>query len=85
VARRADELGELLGEEHDLGVLAERLRGEGDGTHAETPVGRRTRRALLRLIAKRRRKIRRDALRLGERLYRRSPARYLERVRHSFG
>jgi CHAD domain-containing protein len=84
VARRADELGELLGEEHDLGVLAARLRGEGGGAHAETPLGHRTRRALLKLIAKRRTQIRREALRLGERLYRRGPTPYLERVRRSF-
>jgi len=85
VARRADDLGELLGEEHDLGMLAERLRGEGepdgaDGVH----VGRRTRRALLKLINRRRKRIRREALARGRRLYRRPPARYLKRVRRAF-
>jgi len=84
VAKTADALGELLGEEHDLGVLAERLRGEGEDAARHAPVGRRTRRALLKLIAKRRRRMRRDALKLGERLYGRRPTRYLERVRRSF-
>jgi hypothetical protein len=84
VARRADELGELLGEEHDLGILAERLRGEGEHYGHEVPVGRRTRRALLKLIYRRRRRLRREALSLGQRLYRRPPARYLARVRRAF-
>jgi CHAD domain len=84
VARTADELGELLGEEHDLGVLAERLRAEGEDGGPAPPVGRGTRRALLRLIAKRRRRMRREALEIGERLYGRRPARYLARVRRSF-
>ena len=84
VARRADDLSELLGEEHDLGILAERLRGEGEHDGHEAPVGRRTRRALLKLISRRRRRIRREALSLGTDLYRRRPARYLERVRRSF-
>ncbi len=80
VARRADELGELLGEEHDLGVLDERLRDDRAGAAA----GRRTRRALRKLIAKRRRALRRDALRLGGRLYAPKPTRYIARVRSAF-
>jgi len=84
VAKTADELGELLGEEHDLGVLAERLRGEGEHAAQHAPVGRGTRRALLKLIAKRRRRMRRDALDMGERLYGERPTRYLTRMRRSF-
>jgi CHAD domain-containing protein len=88
LARRADGLGELLGEEHDLAVFAERLRAGARGkrrsrsasvarARGESPrtwrTGRRTRRTLLSLIAKRRRKLRRQALRQGQRLYRERP------------
>jgi CHAD domain-containing protein len=89
LARRADELGELLGEEHDLAVFAERLRAGAPGkrrsrrasdarARGESPrtwrTGRGTRRALLSLIARRRRALRRRALRKGARLYREKPA-----------
>src|SRR4029077_695306 len=84
VARRADDLGELLGEEHDLGILAERLRGEGEHYGDEVPVRRRTRSALLKLIKSRRKRLRREALSLGRRLYARPPSRYLARVRRAF-
>ncbi len=82
LARRADELGELLGEEHDLAVLAERLRapakrGRGQGLE----VGGGTRKTLLKLIARRRRRLRRRALRRGERLYRTRSKRFVRRVR----
>lgn len=66
LARRADELAELLGEEHDLALLAGRVR-------AGTPKGSRGRRRLLKVIARRRRKLRRRALARGARLYRRRP------------
>jgi CHAD domain-containing protein len=81
VAKRADELGELLGEEHDLAVLAERVRREGSAPDASGAPGRRTRKLLLKLIARRRRKLRRRALRDGERLYRRKPKQFVRRVR----
>jgi hypothetical protein len=82
VARHADELGELLGAEHDLAVLAARVRSQADA--AGTPVaGGGTRRALLRLIAKRRRRLRKQALREGKRLYRRGPKRFAARVRNA--
>jgi hypothetical protein len=80
VARRADELGELLGAEHDLAVLAARVRSQTDGAGAPV-AGRGTRRALLRLIAKRRRRLRKQALREGKRLYRRGAKRFAARVR----
>ena len=85
VAKRADELGELLGEEHDLGVLAERIRDRDGAGGDRVPAGRRTRRVLLKLIRKRRIRIRREALKLGADLYRSRPSRYLQRVRRSFG
>jgi CHAD domain-containing protein len=80
LAARADELGELLGEEHDLALLGDYLRSKA------TPGGpralrRRTRKLLLRLIAKRRRKLRKRAMRKGKRLYEPKPKRFVRGVR----
>jgi hypothetical protein len=82
IARRADALGELLGEEHDLAVLAAHLRaGELRGREDETwRTGRRTRERLLQAIAKRRRALRKRALRDGRRLYDEPPAKFTRRV-----
>jgi CHAD domain len=84
VARRADELGELLGDEHDLVLLATRVRAERAGARKAERVGRGTRRALLRLIARRRKRLRKQALREGRRLYRRTPKQFLRRVRSAY-
>lgn len=81
VAKRADELGELLGEEHDLAVLAQRVRREAKAGRKAGAPGRRTRKLLLKLIARRRKKLRKRALRDGKRLYERKPARFVRRVR----
>jgi CHAD domain-containing protein len=105
LAARADELGELLGEEHDLAVLAQHLRaGAHIGRHRKRgrrrrkgsppyPVrshelqiwrtGKRTRKELLKAIAKRRRKLRKRALREGRRLYAERPKRFVRQVRAS--
>jgi CHAD domain-containing protein len=81
LARRADALGELLGEEHDLAVFAQHLReGERAGGPERWRTGRRTRKKLLKLIARRRRELRRRALREGERLYRPAPKRFMRRI-----
>lgn len=72
VAKRADLLGETLGEDHDLAVLAERVRSG--------PKRRGARKTLLKLIARRRRELRRAALRDGKRLYRRSPREFVRRL-----
>jgi CHAD domain len=82
-ARRADELGELLGDEHDLVLLAARVRAERAGGRKKERVGRGTRRALLKLIAKRRKRLRKQALRDGRRLYRRTPKEFVRRARSS--
>ena len=77
VARRADGLGEMLGEEHDLMLLAKKVRGH-------KPLQRRRRRSrklLLRAISRRRARLRRRALREGERLYERKPKRFVRNVR----
>jgi CHAD domain-containing protein len=79
--KRADDLGELLGEEHDLAMLGERVRAEAKAGRLPGAPGRRTRRLLLKLIAKRRRKLRKRALRDGERLYGRTPKRFVRRMR----
>jgi CHAD domain len=79
LARRADALGEMLGEDHDLAVFAERLRKDPG-----LQLPRRTRRTLLRLISKRRRQLRRRALRDGARIYRRAPKAFLARVRGAY-
>jgi CHAD domain-containing protein len=80
LARGADDLGELLGQEHDLAVLGEYVRTLGVASGTKPRVGARSRRRILKLIAARRRKLRKRALRDGERLYRRSPARLAVRL-----
>jgi len=81
VARRADALGELLGEEHDLALLAARVRAEAKAGHSSGAPGAGTRRLLLKLIKRRRAALRRQALRDGERLYASKPRRFVRRVR----
>jgi CHAD domain-containing protein len=82
VAKRADELSERLGDEHDLAVLAARVRAEAKRGDA-SPLGERSRKELLKAIAKRRRRLRKRALRDGERLYRRRPKRFVARMRRA--
>jgi CHAD domain-containing protein len=82
LARRADRLGELLGEEHDLAVLAGLLPPPGRAP-LKGKRGKRARRALLKRIARRRRRLRLRALRDGERLYRRKPKRFARRARRA--
>ena len=77
LAGRADELGELLGEEHDLAVFGAWLADHGKAAGAS----RATRRRLHKQIVRRRRKLRRSALRDGRRLYARKPRAFLRRVR----
>jgi CHAD domain-containing protein len=76
LAHRADKLGELLGEDHDLVVLSERIRG-----HRPLRRHKRTRRQLLRAISRRRAKLRKRAMRTAEPLYARKPERFVRRVR----
>jgi CHAD domain-containing protein len=79
VARRADRLGEMLGEEHDLALLEARVRERSRQFAGE----RKVRKRLLALIAARRRKLRKRALREGERLYRRRPRRLVRRMQRA--
>jgi len=80
IARRADRLGEILGKEHDLVVLAGLLPPAGRAPF-KGKRGKRARKALLKRIARRRRHLRRRALREGERLYGHRPKKFLRRVR----
>jgi CHAD domain-containing protein len=75
LARRADELGELLGEEHDLALLAELVR-----TNKPLRRRKRSRKALLRAIARRRTRLRERALREGARLYALPPKPFARRI-----
>ncbi len=85
LARRADELGELLGEEHDLALLAGRLRaGAKGGGGPRLKLGASSRKALLKVIAKRRRRLRRSALEQGMLLYRRTPDAFMRRVSDAY-
>jgi CHAD domain-containing protein len=79
VARRADRLGEMLGEEHDLALLARRVRKRPELFAGD----RRGRKALLKRIAQRRKRLRRAALREGERLYGRKPKAFVRRLRRA--
>jgi CHAD domain-containing protein len=81
LARAADRLGEALGEEHDLALLAERIRAQGRRGAGPARLGRGSRRAILKVIARRRRRLRADTLRDGARLYKRRPKRFLARRR----
>ena len=75
VAERADALGETIGEEHDLWLLSRCVRRHRSCFAGDKPA----RKALRRLIAKRRRALRKKALRLGKELYRRPPQRFVKR------
>jgi hypothetical protein len=76
IAREADRLGEILGEEHDLALLDQGVRQRSALFAAE----RKTRKRLLKAIARRRRRLHKRARRDGERLYRRKPKRFERRM-----
>jgi CHAD domain-containing protein len=79
IAKRADQLGETLGEDHDLAVLSDWIRVEGK----RRGIRRRTRRRLLEAIARRRRILQTRALRRGRRLYGDPPGKFVNRVRRA--
>jgi CHAD domain-containing protein len=81
LARRADRLGELLGEDHDLAMLAEHLRAPGENGHSHAlQVSAGTRKLLLKRIARQRRRLRKRVLSKGRRLYALKPKRFMRRV-----
>lgn len=64
IQRDLEDLGEILGEEHDLAVLGHRLRDD-----AALLAGAEGRDAVIELVDHRRRRLRRKALELGDELY----------------
>jgi hypothetical protein len=86
LARRADKLGELLGEDHDLALLADLVGGrQGAGDPGARPkLGRRTRRVLLKTIARRRRRLGRRAFKHGKRLYGEKTKRFVRRTKKTY-
>jgi CHAD domain-containing protein len=73
LAKRLEELSELLGLDHDHAMLAERL--------ALSPTGDPALMQQLSLIAKRRRALEAEAFTLGNRLYRGPPKKFRKRMR----
>ena len=73
LTRRADRLGEVLGEEHDLWMFASFLEDE-------PRLDRHTRERLLTLIERRRKRLRKRALKLGSHLYAHKPGRFAARA-----
>ena len=78
--RRADRLGDVLGEEHDLWMLSVYAEEHPDAFGEDAGA----RKDLLELIERRRRRLRKRALKLGARLYKRSPGRFTQRLHGSF-
>ena len=79
IARRAHELSNLIGEDHDLALLAQRANERCDRFPDKTAI-----RDLAALVERRRAKLQREALDLAGRLFRKKPrkvARPLERSR----
>ena len=91
VAKRAERLGDLLGEDHDLALLRERALqvGSGAGSGAGSGSNEPSRTdaavadppALAAIIDRRRAALLEDALRLGAKLYREKPAAFAKPVR----
>jgi CHAD domain-containing protein len=75
-AKRADKLGELLGEDHDLAMLAQWIAADREGI-----LRGRARKLVLKLIARRRRKLRMRTLHQGERLFAAHPKELMRRIR----
>jgi CHAD domain len=82
LARRASELGEHLGEEHDLALLHGRLPAPGHAPF-KGKRAKQARKALLKAISRRRKSLRKRTLREGERLYQRKPKQFVARVRRA--
>jgi CHAD domain-containing protein len=75
-ARRADRLGDLLGNEHDLWMLCAYVEEHPEAFGADATA----KDELLKRIEQRRRRLRKRALSLGGRLYKRKPGRFTRRI-----
>jgi CHAD domain-containing protein len=84
LAKRADDLQERLGDEHDLALLAERVNAPDSPLAGGGRRRKRTRKGVLKLIARRRAGLREQALREGRRLYKRKPKEFAKRARKRF-
>jgi CHAD domain-containing protein len=76
-AKDAHALADLLGDDHDLAVLRERLLGPAGGVAADVD-------AVLGLLDHRREQLQAQAMALGERVYAERPKAFLRRVRASW-
>jgi CHAD domain-containing protein len=76
-AKDAHALADLLGDEHDLGVLEAMLKSEQMTPPVDLD-------AVIELIGHRRRELRGEAVRLGARVYAESPRRFVRRMRASW-
>lgn len=75
VSRRAHELADLLGDLHDLDVLRDYVH-----SHPQLFDDEASRLALLAVIDRRARSLRKQALRLGRKVYKRSPKKFVRRI-----
>jgi CHAD domain-containing protein len=74
--RRADRLGDLLGSEHDLWMLCAYVEDDPEALRADAAA----KTELLKLIERRRRRLRKRALAIGARLYKRKPGKFTRRI-----
>jgi CHAD domain-containing protein len=79
--RLAERLGELLGEEHDMWMLCVYVEEHLDALGGEHVVPE----ELLKLLERRRRRLRKRALKLGKRLYKRKPGKFTRRMGDALG
>ena len=75
LAKRADRLGEMIGEEHDLWLLEQCVQRQRKCFKGDKAA----RKELQQQIARRRRRLRKRAFELGEELYREPPKRFVRR------
>jgi CHAD domain-containing protein len=78
LARRAHELSDLIGEDHDLALLAQRAEEDPDRFPDETAAGE-----LAALVERRRAELQREALELAQRLFRRKPRKVVRPLKKS--
>jgi CHAD domain-containing protein len=76
LVEQTDHLGELLGEDHDLAVLAQQLTAAPERFDGED-----ARELLFALIAHRRKELQDEAMLLGQRLFQDSPSVFARRLK----